>query len=140
MRPSISSTRKGSVSNVATLFTTYSLYISTIALASRKLTFRIIFISLKQSDPGKNLSLPGPDLSSSQITIFSKPSTQTLSLIHILRVEEMEGRIAGISASYPYLVYVDCLLYTSGSQGIRSPRGCRENRLPYPDPSPRNPA
>ena len=24
-----------------------------------------------------------------------------------LRVEEMEGRIAGISASYPYLVYVD---------------------------------
>ena len=76
-RASISSTRKGSVSNVATLFTTYSLYISTIALASRKLTFRIIFISLKQSDPGKNLSLPGPDLSSSQITIFSKPSTQT---------------------------------------------------------------
>ena len=71
MRPSISSTRKGSVSNVATLFTTYSLYISTIALASRELTFRIIFIPLKQSDPGKNISLPGPDLSSNKITNFS---------------------------------------------------------------------
>lgn len=59
-----------------------------------------------------------------------------------LRVEEMEGRIAGISASYPYLVYVDqdevvgyCYAHTWKEKAAygKADRGMSGRRLPRPD-------